>query len=253
MLDRVFPDGDDDTIFRGYAPGTEPQTILFMRDVDQMLVYRDLNYPPRHDETDQNDHWQRLCDLYPKRGNLSLNEVESDGLAEDVIGSEAEHICNICLEEYDPQFAYHCSQCKCEWHEECILEWLDNDCGCPICRACGKGHSEEDCPREQRKRDEEQLEAEAWRWRGEDEDGQEYVSDMDSDTEDFEESEYESGPEPDWEPEESDYPSAPEIDWEIPDGPISQEEIETLFLRDDNASLAMVTRVAERTAYSTCI
>ncbi|KAL5572902.1 hypothetical protein UlMin_022499 [Ulmus minor] len=51
----------------------------------------------------------------------------------DVLATEDEDVCPICLEEYDadnPKFILKCEHC---FHLSCVLEWMERSDACPLC------------------------------------------------------------------------------------------------------------------------
>lgn len=62
-------------------------------------------------------------------GNTRNGEIDDN--------DENEHVCPICLGDYDDEEPIFASQCSHKFHSQCILEWLHtkghNDC--PVCRS----------------------------------------------------------------------------------------------------------------------
>ena len=46
-----------------------------------------------------------------------------------------ESICSICLDDFDSEKEIIFLDCKHIYHTECILEWINKDASCPLCRS----------------------------------------------------------------------------------------------------------------------
>ncbi|XP_057756871.1 probable E3 ubiquitin-protein ligase RHB1A isoform X1 [Arachis stenosperma] len=50
-----------------------------------------------------------------------------------VLLTEEEDVCPICLEEYDVENPKNLTKCEHHFHLSCILEWMERSDSCPIC------------------------------------------------------------------------------------------------------------------------
>lgn len=46
-----------------------------------------------------------------------------------------EPTCSICLEDFDSGKEIICLDCKHIYHTECIIQWINKDASCPLCRS----------------------------------------------------------------------------------------------------------------------
>ncbi|RHN46985.1 putative transcription factor C2H2 family [Medicago truncatula] len=82
-----------------------------------------------HDDIEESD-----CKTQEKSASLSPRKVElskSNGIQ--VLATEEEDGCPICLEEYDDDNPKNLTKCEHHFHLSCILEWMERSDSCPIC------------------------------------------------------------------------------------------------------------------------
>ena len=46
-----------------------------------------------------------------------------------------ESICSICLDDFDSEKEISFLDCKHIYHTNCIIEWINKDASCPLCRS----------------------------------------------------------------------------------------------------------------------
>ncbi|KAL5143778.1 putative E3 ubiquitin-protein ligase RHB1A [Glycine soja] len=63
----------------------------------------------------------------PRKAQLSKSNVTQ------VLVTEEEDVCPICLEEYDVENPSNLTKCEHHFHLSCILEWMERSDSCPIC------------------------------------------------------------------------------------------------------------------------
>ena len=59
-----------------------------------------------------------------KKNIVSLEEIDKSST------------CSICLEEFNSEKEIAILDCKHIYHMECIIEWINKDTSCPLCRRC---------------------------------------------------------------------------------------------------------------------
>lgn len=70
-----------------------------------------------------------FCEIKCKKRRLS-NKMKQVPILEDDFINE----CSICLEYYSKKEKKVILECGHEFHKGCILEWLDKEKTCPLCR-----------------------------------------------------------------------------------------------------------------------
>ncbi|KAL2330266.1 hypothetical protein Fmac_017847 [Flemingia macrophylla] len=63
----------------------------------------------------------------PRKEELSKSNVTQ------LLVTEEEDVCPICLEEYDVENPRNLTKCEHHFHLSCILEWMERSDSCPIC------------------------------------------------------------------------------------------------------------------------
>uniref|UniRef100_A0A0R0IK02 RING-type E3 ubiquitin transferase n=2 Tax=Glycine subgen. Soja TaxID=1462606 RepID=A0A0R0IK02_SOYBN len=63
----------------------------------------------------------------PRKAQLPKSNVTQ------VLVTEEEDVCPICLEEYDVENPSNLTKCEHHFHLSCILEWMERSDSCPIC------------------------------------------------------------------------------------------------------------------------
>ena len=61
--------------------------------------------------------------------NLRYKEKLNDGLM-----TSKNWICSICLDDFDETKDIVYLDCQHIYHEDCIIEWINKDPSCPLCR-----------------------------------------------------------------------------------------------------------------------
>lgn len=111
------------------AKGDKPKDVSeFVSDVEEGAVASE-----EADESDQRSQEKNVGPL--QTSGESASPVEDEMINDE---EENEHVCPICLGEFDEDEAVFASkQCSHKFHAQCILEWLHtkerNDC--PVCRS----------------------------------------------------------------------------------------------------------------------
>lgn len=74
------------------------------------------------------------CKVQTKSAPISPRKVElSKSNGTQVLVTEEEDVCPICLEEYDDENPKNLTKCEHHFHLCCILEWMERSDSCPIC------------------------------------------------------------------------------------------------------------------------
>ncbi|CAL5192702.1 unnamed protein product [Lathyrus oleraceus] len=83
----------------------------------------------RDDDIEESDckDQTKCTPLSPKKKELS----KSNGTQ--VLATEEEDVCPICLEEYDDENPKNLTKCEHHFHLSCILEWMERSDSCPNC------------------------------------------------------------------------------------------------------------------------
>ncbi|XP_027351623.1 probable E3 ubiquitin-protein ligase RHB1A [Abrus precatorius] len=82
-----------------------------------------------HEDSEESDCKAQVnsAPISPRKAELSKsNEFQ-------VLVTEEEDVCPICLEEYDVENPRNLTKCEHHFHLCCILEWMERSDSCPIC------------------------------------------------------------------------------------------------------------------------
>ncbi|MED6112513.1 putative E3 ubiquitin-protein ligase rhb1a [Stylosanthes scabra] len=101
----------DSESFRETVSGSSFEALIAREDLEEANSKAQANSAP----------------ISPKKAELSKSNQTQ------VLLSEEEDVCPICLEEYDVENPKNLTKCEHHFHLSCILEWMERSDSCPIC------------------------------------------------------------------------------------------------------------------------
>lgn len=84
---------------------------------------RDTDLNERLVENENNNIKQEIIEKI-KKNKISISDIP-----------DSDNTCSICLEDFSEDKENIILECKHIYHKDCIIEWINKDTSCPLCRS----------------------------------------------------------------------------------------------------------------------